>query len=398
MLEALENRCLPSAVHLTVTSLADSGPGTLRAAIETADAGTSADKFTIGFASGLTGTIDLQNALPDLKRSIEIQGPGASSLTVEPAVGVSLTAPIFTVDFAQVVTLSGLTIANGNDGGILNLEGRLTVEGSSISGNSADFGAGIRNDFGLLTVEDSSISGNFTTTFSSFHNLGGGIWNNYTATVSNSTLENNSAGEGGGIVNYGPFSTLTVSNCTVWGNSANAGGGIFADNGTLTVSNSSLDRNFAVRDGGGIANGGTLTVSDSTMDGNSTDGIGGAIVNSETFLTVINSTLTGNSAVEGAGIYNAFFGTLDVRGCKFSANTASDSGGGVYNAGAATFQDCTLSGNTAGSAGGGLFNAASGTVTAEDSTFLENVAPLGADIYNLGALTLNDCTVGVIGP
>jgi hypothetical protein len=37
-------------------------------------------------------------------------------------------------------------------------------------------------------------------------------------------------------------------------------------------------------------------------------------------------------------------------------------------------------------------------VTADDSTFLDNVAPLGADIYNLGALTLNDCTVGVIGP
>jgi hypothetical protein len=369
MLEALENRCLPSAVHLTVTSLADSGPGTLRAAIQTADAGTSADKFTIGFASGLTGAIHLQGALPDLSKSIEIRGPGASSLTVEPAAGVSLTAPIFTVDSVPTVTLSGLTIANGYDGGILN-RGFLTVEGSSISGNSANFGAGIRNDFGVLTVEGSSISGNFTTAFG-FDNLGGGIWNSGTATVSNSTLENNSAWAGGGISNVGPFSTLTVSNSIVCGNSANFGGGIFANNGTLTVSNSSMYRNFAVQGGGGIFNiGGTLTISNSSMDG--------------------------NSATEGAGIYNT--GLLDVRGCKFSANTASDSGGGVYNAGTATFQDCTLSGNTAGSAGGGLFNDASGTVTAEDSTFLNNVAPLGADIYNLGALTLNDCTVGVIGP
>jgi len=33
-----------------------------------------------------------------------------------------------------------------------------------------------------------------------------------------------------------------------------------------------------------------------------------------------------------------------------------------------------------------------------DSTVLNNVAALGADIYDLGALTLNDSTVGVVGP
>jgi hypothetical protein len=47
---------------------------------------------------------------------------------------------------------------------------------------------------------------------------------------------------------------------------------------------------------------------------------------------------------------------------------------------------------------GGIFNAASGTLTVKDSTVLNNVAPLGADLYNLGALTLDDSTVGVIGP
>jgi hypothetical protein len=34
----------------------------------------------------------------------------------------------------------------------------------------------------------------------------------------------------------------------------------------------------------------------------------------------------------------------------------------------------------------------------KDSTALNNVAPLGADLYNLGALTVDDSTVGVIGP
>ena len=57
-----------------------------------------------------------------------------------------------------------------------------------------------------------------------------------------------------------------------------------------------------------------------------------------------------------------------------------------------------FSGNTAGSDGGGVFNGASGTLTVKDSTVLNNVAPSGADIYNLGALTLDDSTVGVLGP
>jgi predicted outer membrane repeat protein len=89
---------------------------------------------------------------------------------------------------------------------------------------------------------------------------------------------------------------------------------------------------------------------------------------------------------------------VDVRGGTFTSNTASDSGGGVYNLGTATLQQSTLSGNTAGSAGGGIFNGASGTLAVKDSTMTNNVAPSGADIYNLGGLTLDDSTVGVIGP
>jgi hypothetical protein len=80
-LEGLEDRWFPSQVGLTVNSLADSGPGTLRSAILTADAGSHSDRFTIGF--GVTGKIDLQSPLPDLNNRIVIQGPGAASLTVE---------------------------------------------------------------------------------------------------------------------------------------------------------------------------------------------------------------------------------------------------------------------------------------------------------------------------
>jgi hypothetical protein len=37
-------------------------------------------------------------------------------------------------------------------------------------------------------------------------------------------------------------------------------------------------------------------------------------------------------------------------------------------------------------------------VTLDDSTVLNNSAPLGADVFNLGTLIINDSTVGVLGP
>jgi len=340
-LEALEDRWLPSQVGLTVTSLADSGTGTLRAAILTADAGSPSDKFTIGFA--VNGTINLQSPLPDLDNTIAIQGPGASSLIVERAAGFSFASAIVTVDASQTASLSGLTITNGNAGGVVNN--------------------------GTLTVVNSAVVNNPDATF---FGAGGGILNTGTLTVSGSTVSGNSAGFGGGIMNTssGLGATLTVTDSTVAGNCAQLVGG-------------------------GILNGRTMTVSGSTVCGNSAD-LGGGIYSDGGVLTVRDCVFTGNSATEGGGIYNNRPATLEVQGSTFSLNTASDSGGAIYNLGAATLQQCTLSGNTAGSNGGGIFNAASGTLSVKDSAVLHNLAPVGADIYNLGALSLDDSTVGVI--
>ena len=73
-LQGLEDRWVPSQIGLSVTSLADSGLGSLRAAILAADAGKPSDKFTIGFS--VTGTIDLQSPLPDLNAATKILNSG----------------------------------------------------------------------------------------------------------------------------------------------------------------------------------------------------------------------------------------------------------------------------------------------------------------------------------
>jgi predicted outer membrane repeat protein len=405
-LEALEDRWLPSQMSLTVTSPADDGSaGTLRAAIEAADLGSPSDKFTISFA--VTGTIDLLTPLPDLNNNIAIQGPGAGSLTVEPAAGASFASAIVTVDAGQTASLSGLTVANGTAGGIYN-QGTLTVANSAIVNNQSSayhVGGDIANFGGTLTVSLSTISGN-------------------SATLS-----------GGGIANFG--GTLTVTGCSIYGNSAFAGGGIANASGLLTVTGSCIYGNSATQSGGGIDSSGDLTVNESTLSGNSAAfgggignivgtmtvsrcnfycnsaiggdfgghhdaGQGGAIFNDFGETTVRDSLFSGNTADVGGAIYNYFlvgpFGTLAVRGSIFSGNSASESGGAIYNLGTATIQESTLSGNSAGSAGGGIFNGAFATLTVDDSVVLGNSAPLGADLYNLGVAILNDSTVGVIGP
>lgn len=45
-----------------------------------------------------------------------------------------------------------------------------------------------------------------------------------------------------------------------------------------------------------------------------------------------------------------------------------------------------------------MFNTASAALTIDDSVVLGNVAPLGADVYNLGTVAIHDSTVGVLGP
>jgi hypothetical protein len=433
-LEALEDRWLPSQVSLTVSSLADSGSGTLRDAINTADAGKACDKFTISFS--VTGTIDLQSPLPHLNNSITIQGPGTSSITVERAAGVSfpMRVPMIVVDTGQTATIAGLTIANADNGAIDNVSGAtLTISNCVVANNASTpggFGGGVNNN-GSLTISGCTFSGNSAEE-------GGGIFNSGTLTVTGSTLSGNSsvAGEGGGIFNEG---TLTVSGCTLSGNSAAFGGGIYnmsateitssnlsgnsaADGGglynaggaglsvTVTISGSTVSGNSATFDGGGILNGeATLTVRDSQLTGNHASARGGAIItggvpSEPATATITGCTLSGNSASLGGAILNVasyndpLDSTLIVRGSTLFDNTASDSGGAIYNSGATTVQQSTLSGNSATNDGGGIFNAASGTLTVKDSTVTNNTAPSGADIYNLGALTLDDSTVGVIGP
>jgi uncharacterized repeat protein (TIGR01451 family) len=120
---------------------------------------------------------------------------------------------------------------------------------------------------------------------------------------------------------------------------------------------------------------------------------GGGIFNNG-FLTVTNSTLSGNFAQNagGGGIWNANSGSLTITSSTLSSNAAFSGGGGIWNNGSLTITNSTLSSNSATGYnvfGGGIVNSA-GSLTITNSSLSGNSATFGGGIYNYGSLTISN--------
>jgi len=223
-----------------------------------------------------------------------------------PQVGTAHARKILDVNNGVTASVSGLTIDNGvgSDGGGIYNGGDLTITSCTLAGNSANTGCG----GGILIGYDLAVNGpgagqliidgghTGTTPGSRVFEVASGV----SVTLSGMTIQHGYVDVGADLlVNGGGI--LTLSGCTLCGNDASFGGGGIDNNGQLTVSDSTFARNSAAVEGGGIANfGGLTTVSNSTFSDNCTGYGGGAIANvSDGQLTLINSTISGNTAVAG---------------------------------------------------------------------------------------------------
>ncbi len=152
----------------TVTNLDDSGDGSLRAAIASANdplLHPGADEIV--FAPGLRGTITLTGGELAITDALTIDGPGAGTL----AVSGNDVSRVFRVGASVAATIEDLTITRGlthtPGGGILN-QGILTLEDDVVSSNQVvgDLGqtvggGGIANINGAtLTIRDSTFRDN----------------------------------------------------------------------------------------------------------------------------------------------------------------------------------------------------------------------------------------------
>jgi hypothetical protein len=247
LLDAVYRVPEPLPDELAVTSLTDSGEGSLREALRGI-----ADGGTITFDPSLAGqTITLTSGQLTNARSVTIDGSDAPGVILSGGDN----SRVFQVAAGTTVRMNDLVIADGvaapQGGGVLN-DGTLDLDRVVVRDNTQDAAGPANFEFGgggiyntadaTLNLTDSTVADN-----TSVNHPGGGVYGFFGSdiTITRSTISGNLAGDvAGGLRSLGD---ATVVNSTFSGNVSTAwhGGGIFHTDGSLTVTNSTFAENVA---------------------------------------------------------------------------------------------------------------------------------------------------------
>lgn len=266
--------------------------------------------------------------------------------------------------------------ANGSDaggGGVLN-NGALTLRDVAVSGNTARGGAGGAGGRGgdgpdnTCGPGDNGGAGGFGG--SGGGATGGGILNNGAltlqgSTVSGNTAEGGSGGAGGGGGNGGEDSTFCTSGDGGGGGrggfgGVGKGGGVFVASGTLTVTNSTIDANAASGgpggNGGRGGNGGTSGADGrggfGGNGGNGGGAEGGGTHDPNGNAALVNATVSDNSATRGLGGSGGIGGSGSPTGSGGLAGIGgTGKGGGIFVATGTDLGNTIVALNTASTSG-----------------------------------------------
>lgn len=352
-----------------------------------------------GAASGATlslardCTYVLTAALPAVARNLTIDGNG-STLRRSEAPGTAAFT-ILTIN-AGAVTLNQLSFVNGNGAITLNDGATLAVTGGAFRGNKAANGGAINNTGATVAqVTGASFIDNTAT------ESGGAIYI-YTA-LGDAIVHcifrgNTTAGQGGAIYDYSVGTEIAGS--TFLRNKAGTGGALFLDDNTgASVTTTTVEDNSATGAGGGIVDGPggePSAISDSKIIGNRAGGPGGGLDEEEVggpSGSITNTLIERNdSAADGGGINDAAAVFANYTGDTISDNNARGEGGGINAiASILNFTKTTISGNQAGQDGGGVANMTGpyqqGVSSFTNSTISQNRAQgSGGGLYNQQSL------------
>jgi hypothetical protein len=345
-----------AADTFTVDNLENSGPGSLRRAVNQANANTGLDQVV--FQSSLSGDLTLNSAV-SISDGVEIAGPGALQVTLDPD------------DADRILSLYGLPADNR----------RVAVSGLTLRDGTADYGGAIYSVDADLEIARSTITGNAATA------AGGAVYslNSSLTLADTNVIDNSSDGYGGGV--YAVGSTVAIARSRMTGNAATAAGGaVYGSDSSLTLADTRVTSNSSDGYGGGVyAAGSTIDIADSNVAYNTADSSGAGIAAANSPLQIRRTSVGGNESLGyGGGVYvygDPAVGSapVDIVDSSLSANYARSDGGGAYLAasGATTLVRTTISGNDANRNGGGLavgYGANAGAVTISDSTLSGNRA------------------------
>lgn len=260
----------------------------------------------------------------------------------------------------------------------------LSVSGTSFSQNMSKYGAGIYN-----TASAQVNITNATFLKNNGGHAGGGIYNLGTLAVTASEISANIAETGGGIYNRNAI--LNITDSILKKNNSDEGAGIYNSGGQLNIEFSEISENIGIgfynfSGETGIAD---ARITNGTFAANKSHAIynhSGDNATSGARIWVINSTISGNF---GAGIYNDT-GFSNIYTSTFQENGAS----GLYNimGSAASIYKSSFLGNR-NKFGGGIYNDHS-DLFLHISTLYENIAfQSGGGLYNNGAAEVLGSTI-----
>ena len=216
---------------------------------------------------------------------------------------------------------TGQTVRDIGYGGGIFSSGFLNLDGDTLIHNDAYYGAG-----GALAF---AREGN---------DAGSGA-----VDITDSTLEDNSAHLGGGAIDGTSVTGGHIDSNTISNNVAPTGGGLILGGSlgvrtpaSYTLDHDEIDNNAGSQGSGGLLLGyhASLSSNGSSFIGDLSGGAGGAITagSLESDLTLINATISDNSAVRGAGIFFVARTPATLTNDTIAFNTANTGdGGGIGN-------------------------------------------------------------------
>lgn len=293
------------------------------------------------------------------------------------------------LSLSQDVTLEGAgageTLIDGEGAGsVVGVVAGVTaaLRGLTVTGGSADRGAGVLN-YGRLALEDSSIvENNLASSLPAAQVRAALSPSDLMGALADGSLRSQGLalglfgqGLGSGVANFG---SLEMTRTAVLSNTGLIGAGL-SNAGALRIVDSVVAANAGLL-GGGLANYGTATVLGGAVRGNVALIGGGAANFGELLLG--DASVVGNVALIGAGVAN--FGALELTGAALAGNRAGVDGGALLNSplAVASLRNVTVAGNSAGGqqaagAAGGLRNVG-GVVSMVNTLLAVNRGPGGA--------------------
>jgi len=343
-------------VDTTDDELNSDGDCSLREAIRAANidaavdgCGPGAGADTIQFNLTTPAVITLTQGQLTIRRDpLTIEGPGVNSL----AISGDNTARIFDVTNNVAVTLSGMTVRDGNatsPGGGLRTVGTLALIDTAFINNSSASSGGAVEVQRDLTMRDTDVLSNTAD------GQGGGINTNGSGSLIHITgghFENNRSGSMAGALYANQ--TLVISGTHFISNTAQTfGGGVLAWRDAV-VTNARFERNTAQNnDIGALYVATDLLMSESTFISN-TAGVHYGAVWAGVDVHITGGAFTGNVAQTGHTGALGVDGALWLTGTHFVGNRAATTSGAIDVQGDLRMSGSDVLSNTAGEQGGGV--------------------------------------------